>query len=225
MLNIIWDLDGTLIDSGRELNQCLELALKKSGLDIKKQTKPFIFGQTIDNILKESFPLELLTDEILKKTIVSFREIYDNSDFNFTKPYIGIEEIIFDKTNFYHHIVTNKPDMPTNRILNKFKWSEYITSIRTPYSNMNSLNKGLQSKTELFSELITKFGSDVSSFIGIGDMKSDCIAAKENNIVSVGILWGSGTREELSDCCGFLFDNTKQLRDFLYDTNSRMVST
>jgi len=217
MINIIWDLDGTLIDSGKEINQCLGLAVKNAGLDLSKQIKPFIIGPTIDKIIKESFPLELLTDEILKNTIISFREIYDNSDFNFTKPYIGIEEIILDKTNFYHHLVTNKPDMPTNRILNKFKWSDYITSIRTPYSNMNSLDKKLQSKTELFSELIIETGADVSSFIGIGDMRSDCTAARGNNITAVGVLWGSGTREELFDYCDFLFEDPKQLRDYLYD--------
>ena len=217
MIHIIWDLDGTLIDSGKELNQCLELAVKKSGLDIKKQIKPFVIGPTIDKILKESFSLELLTDEILKKTIISFREIYDNSDFNYTKPYIGIEEIISDKINFYHHIVTNKPDMPTNRILSKLKWSEYIKTVKTPYSNMNLTNNKQQSKTILFSELIAESKCDSSMFIGIGDMKSDCIAAKENNIVSVGVLWGSGTREELSDCCDYIFEDTKQLRDFLYE--------
>jgi phosphoglycolate phosphatase len=217
MINIIWDLDGTLIDSSKEINQCLELAVKKSGLDLSKQIKPFIIGPTIDKIVKESFPLELLTDEILKNTIGLFRKIYDNSDFNYTKPYIGIEEIIFDKTNYCHHIVTNKPDMPTNRILNKFKWSGYITSVRTPYSNMSSLNKRLQSKTELFSELIIKFGNEVSSFIGIGDMRSDCTAARENNITAVGVLWGTGTREELLDCCDYLFEDTKQLRDYLYE--------
>jgi phosphoglycolate phosphatase len=211
MVNIIWDFDGTLIDSDKEVKQSLDFAVKKSGLDLSRQVKPFVVGPTIEKIIRESFPSEMLTDEIIRKIISSFREIYDNSDFKHTKPFSGIEEIIFDITKFTHHIVTNKPDMPTNRILNKINWSKYITSINTPYT----LDK-LQSKSELFSYVIKEYGDNISSFIGIGDMKADCIAAKENGITSIGVLWGSGTREELSDCCDYIFEGTRQLQDFLY---------
>jgi len=48
-------------------------------------------------------------------------------------------------------------------------------------------------------------------------MKADCLAAKDNDITAVGVLWGSGTIEELSDCCDYIFEDTKQLHDFLYD--------
>jgi phosphoglycolate phosphatase len=219
MLHIIWDMDGTLIDSENELKVAIELAVKKSGLDLTKQTKPFIVGPTIDKILRESFPLDIMTDDLLKNIIVSFRNIYDNSDFEQTKPYPGIENIILDTTNFTHHIVTNKPDMPTNRILNKLNWSKYITHILTPYSNSNTSDNKKQTKPELFMDIITETGTDTSSFIGVGDMKADCIAAKDNNITAVGVLWGSGTREELSGCCDCLCEDIKQLRDYLYNTS------
>jgi phosphoglycolate phosphatase len=211
MINIIWDLDGTLIDSLEEAKQYLNFAVKKSGLDLSKQIKPFVIGPKIEKIIRESFPSEILTDETIKEINRIFRKNYDNSDFECTKPFSGMEEIIFDTINFTHHIVTNKPDMPTNRILNKINWSKYITSINTPYTQAK-----LQSKNELFSYVIKEYGDDTSSFIGIGDMKADCIAAKENNITSIGVLWGSGTREELSDYCDYIFEDTKQLQDFLY---------
>jgi phosphoglycolate phosphatase len=216
MKNIIWDLDGTLVDSAKEINECLELAVKKSGLDLSKQIKPFVIGPTIEKILKEAFPIEVINDELLKDTIKHFREIYDNSDFEQTKPFPGIEEIVFDTKNYTHHIVTNKPDTPTNRIFDKINWSKYIASVNTPYTRTNSSNNKLQSKTELFFFFFNENGCNISSFIGIGDMKSDCIAAKDNNITTIGVLWGTGTREELSDCCDYLFDNVKQLRDYLY---------
>jgi phosphoglycolate phosphatase len=212
MINIIWDLDGTLIDSAKEVKQCLEFAVKKSGFDLSKQIMPFIIGPTIEKIIREAFPPEMITDKMLEDAINYFRMIYDNSDFEQTKPLPGMEEIIFDTINFTHHIVTNKPDMPTNRILNKINWSKYITSINTPYTQAK-----LQSKNELFSYVIKEYGDDTSSFIGIGDMKADCIAAKENNITSIGVLWGSGTREELSDYCDYIFEDTKQLLNFLYE--------
>jgi phosphoglycolate phosphatase len=210
MINIIWDLDGTLIDSLEDAKQHLNFAVKESGLDLSKQIKPFVIGPTIEKIIRESFPSKILTDEIIKEINRIFRKKYDNSDFERIKPFSGIEEIIFNTAKFTHHIVTNKPDMPTNRILNKINWLKYITSINTPYT----LDK-LQSKNELFSYVIREYGGDVLSFIGIGDMKADCIAAKENNITSIGVLWGSGTREELSDCCDYIFEDIEQLLHFL----------
>ena len=217
MINIIWDLDGTLIDSSTEIKQSLELAVNKSGLDVSRQIKPFIIGPTVDNILRESFPTDIMTDVLINKIIVAFREIYDNSDFEQTKPFPGIESIVYNTEKFIHHIVTNKPDMPTKRILNKLNWSKYITSVTTPYSNSNAFNKKIRSKHELFMDILAKSKTEVSLFVGIGDMETDCKAAKGNNIVAVGVLWGSGTREELSYCCDYLFEETKQLHDFLYD--------
>jgi len=216
MKNIIWDLDGTLIDSGKEIKQSLELALKIAGVDLEKQTKPFIVGPTIDKIIKEAFPIELITDKILSEIIKSFREIYDNSDFEHTKPFLGIEDIIFDTKSFMHHIVTNKPDKPTKKILNKLNWTKYITSIRTPYSDFNGSKVKVQSKSEIYQCVIKKNADNVSTFLGIGDMKTDCLAAKNNNIVAIGVLWGNASKEELLDCCDYLFEDTKQLSDFLY---------
>ena len=213
MLHIIWDLDGTLIDSSHEIHQSLELSVKASGLDKAKQLKPFVIGPTIDTILREAYSSDVLTDAVLNETIAAFREIYDNSDFEQTKPYPGIEKIIFDTTKFVHHIVTNKPDNPTKKIIQKLKWTESITSIRTPYTNRSNSHDKLSSKHELYADLISEF--DIASvFIGIGDMRDDCFAAKTNQITAVGVLWGSGAQEELSGCSDYIFDNTEQLYDF-----------
>ena len=213
MYHLIWDLDGTLVDSQKEILYHLELALKDSSLDIADTIKPIRTGPPINIMLKECFPADMLIDDKMTEILFHFRERYDTSDYIMTEPFVGIDEIISDTTNFIHHIVTNKPEYASRRIINKLGWDDKITYLKTPSDKSNQK----KSKTELFSELIIKFGGDVSSFIGIGDMKSDCIAAKENNIVSIGVLWGSGTREELLDCCDYLFEDTEQLRDFLYE--------
>jgi len=216
MINIIWDLDGTLIDSEKEVKQSLELALKKSGIDITKKINDFVVGPTIDKIILNAFPNEMITNEILNIIINYFRDIYDNSDFEFTKPYNGIDEIISNTYDFKHHIITNKPDMPTNKILKILKWSKYITSVNTPYTNIN-IKDEKKTKKELFNEVIINYKKNDSLFIGIGDMKSDCIAAKDNGITAIGVLWGTGTREELEKYSDYIFDNVKQLKNYLYN--------
>jgi len=218
MINIIWDLDGTLIDSTKEIIQCLELAIKYSDVDISEQIRPFVIGPTIDIILKDSFPKHIMTDFILKEIITHFRNIYDNSSFDLTEPYPGIEEIIQNMTAFIHHIVTNKPDVPTKNILNKLNWIECISSITTPYTNSNATAQKKKTKSEIFQNVIAKYNNGFA-FIGIGDMKQDCLAAKENNITSIGVLWGSGDREELINCSDNIFENATQLKKYLYSVS------
>jgi phosphoglycolate phosphatase len=211
--NIIWDLDGTLIDSQKEVLYHLELALNDSSLNMTDQIKPIRTGPPIDIMLRESFPADMLTDEKMAEILFHFRERYDTSDYIMTKPFDGINEIISDTTHFIHHIVTNKPEYASRRIIKKKGWDDKITYLKTSADKSNQK----RSKTELFSELIAESNCEHSMFIGIGDMKSDCIAAKENKIVSVGVLWGSGTREELYNYCDYLFEDAKQLRGFLYE--------
>ena len=213
MKHLIWDLDGTLIDSQEEVLYHLELALKDTSLNMTDQIKPIRTGPPIDIMLRESFPANMFTDDKMAEILFHFRERYDTSDYIMTKPFDGIDEIISDTTHFMHHIVTNKPENASRRMIKKKGWDDKITYLKTPSDKINQK----KSKTILFSELIAESNCDPSMFIGIGDMKTDCIAARENNIVSVGVLWGSGTREELSDCCDYLFEDTKQLRDFLYE--------
>jgi phosphoglycolate phosphatase len=222
MLHIIWDLDGTLIDSRNEIVYTIKLALQDAGLSISDTIAPIRIGPPLEVILRQTFPAHLLTEDKLSKIITCFRRRYDNSDFKMTVPYNGTEAIINDKKHFIHHIITNKPYHATKRIIEKIGWSDQITTIVTSEVKSDDAvmrQDGVKSKAGLFADLILEHDSAKALFAGIGDMKNDCIAAKGNNIISIGVLWGTGTREELSDCCDYLFDNSKQLYDFLKSYN------
>jgi phosphoglycolate phosphatase len=218
MLHIIWDLDGTLIDSQNEIIYTIELALRDVGLNISEAINAIEVGPPLNVMLKQAFPSSLLTEYKLAEVIMHFRKRYDNSDFKMTLPFKGIEKIISDKKSFIHHIVTNKPYYATKRIIEKVGWSNQFATIIS--SDVQLTNPDIKanrnkSKTEFFSDLILQYG-DISLFIGIGDTKSDCIAAKNNNIRSIGVLWGTGTREEMSEYCDYLFYDTEKLCEYLY---------
>lgn len=211
MKHLIWDLDGTLIDSYQEILFHFKASLHDASLNINDVIKPIRTGPPVDVMLKESFPSEILTEDKIKEVLLYFRKRYDTSNFSMTNSYDGIDDFIMNN-NFFHYIVTNKPEYPTKLIIKKLKWEDRIIKIKTPPNDI--INR--KTKTELFSEIINETRVNIKDFIAIGDMKTDCIAAKENGITAIGVLWGTGTREELAECSDLVFEDIEQLKDYLY---------
>jgi len=214
MKHLIWDLDGTLIDSEEEILFYLGQALRSVSLSIDDRIKQIRMGPPIDVMLRESFSRDVLTDDKISEVVYHFRKNYNSSSFTMTFPFAGIDGIVNDTYNFIHSIITNKPRFASCAIIEKLGWTNKITSLRTPCVRVGQM----KTKDELFSEVISVsvLKNRNSTFIGIGDTKMDCLAARNNDIMSIGVLWGSGTREDLIDNCDFLAENTTQLRDFLY---------
>lgn len=200
VLHIIWDLDGTLINSEQEVLEALIKSVKDAGLSKEDQISEFRVGPTIDKILDATFSKNVLTEEKKAQIIKNFRSNYDNCGFNRTPAFEGIN-LILKNEKFVHHIVTNKPDLATGRIIEKLGWQDYFADIITPYSFMKFSEDRKMSKTELFNILMQKYAED--KFVGIGDMATDAKASIDNGIPAIGVLWGTGTRNELIEagCC------------------------
>ncbi|MCR5762984.1 MAG: HAD family hydrolase [Treponema sp.] len=216
-IHIIWDLDGTLINSREEVLSSLKKSVRDAGLSENQQIAPLRVGPTIDKILEFAFPKDILTSQLKDAVIKNFRSNYDNCGFDHTLPFDGITEILHD-SRFLHHIITNKPDLPTKRIVTKLGWNGLFSSIITPYSFMKAEGDKKKSKTELFEFLIHQFPQE--TFIGIGDMVTDIQAALNNNITAIGVLWGEGSRQELSEVscpviCNEVPDLLLALEEFL----------
>lgn len=214
-VNLIWDLDGTLIDSKAEVLECLKKAINASGVDEKDAMSTLRVGPTIDVMLNNAFSTKIVTEKVKSEIIKNFRLIYDNSDFSKTFLFSGIKNILQNE-NFIHHIVTNKPDLPTKRILQKLEISQYFKTVITPYTFQKNATVQKQTKTELFT--LIKNQHQGESFIGIGDMASDCIAAVNSGIIAFGVLWGEGKEQELQSAgCTALFNNSEKLLNRLLE--------
>lgn len=214
-LHIIWDLDGTLIDSENEVMDALIRSVREVGLSENDQKAPFRVGPTIDKMLDNAFESDIFTPEIKSSIISAFRKNYDNCGFNNTPAFDGIEEILSDN-RLVNHIVTNKPDLATARILKKLGWEKHFASVITPYSFMKSDGEKRKTKPELFALCMADFPGE--KFVGVGDMATDAKAAIENNIPAIGVLWGTGTEAELREHkCATLARSVDELKEILAD--------
>lgn len=213
-LDVIWDLDGTLINSEHEIINTVRMSLDSIGVSLGQASSPLIVGPPLPDMLRQSFCRSVLSDKQIENVCRRFRTIYDASRYDDTFPYEGIDDIICS-SNFISHVITNKPDYASRRIILMKGWSMYVTDILCPDTLMEEKGRHMK-KIELFEHFIMK--NKNNHVVSVGDMPSDVICAKTFGIPSIGVLWGSGKQEELEQSgCDIIVKSAKELSDALID--------
>ena len=211
-LHLIWDMDGTLVNSEPEILATIHRALATLGLSLSDACRPIRVGPPLPFMLREAFDVETLGDGGIQEVIKSFRQIYDASEFEETKPYEGIDEII-RCDDFVHHVITNKPDYATRRIIEKKGWTSFIADVFSPNTLMNEMGRQMK-KLELFQYF--RNNNPNLKVAGIGDMAGDAECAKAVGFLTIGVLWGTGTKVELQQSgCDAIASNSIELRNIL----------
>lgn len=211
-LHLLWDMDGTLVNSEPEILATIEKSLEIVGVKIGEACDALRIGPPIRTILRNSFTKDILSEEQLNEAVMAFRKIYDSSDYVNTLPFDGIDELIHDN-HFVHHIITNKPDLATNRIIEKKGWEGKVIDVLTPHTMEKKIGRPM-SKPELF--LYCRANYPEVPMVGIGDMALDAESARTAGIKTIGVLWGTGTKEELESAgCNYIVNDTKQLKQLL----------
>ena len=207
-LHLIWDMDGTLVDSEPEILATIQKSLQTINLSVKNASSPLRIGPPLSIVLRNSFSIDVLSDEQVDLVIKEFRKIYDSSDFEETKPFEGIDEIIKSE-GFVHHVITNKPDFATRRIIEKKGWNQYVPDVLSPNTLLNEMGRQMK-KQELFQYF--KTNNPELKVLGIGDMAGDAECAHLAGIPAIGVLWGTGTKEELEQAgCEAIVSNVNEL--------------
>lgn len=209
-IHLIWDLDGTLVNSEPEILMTIRQALSTVGLSVADAKVPLRIGPPLPTMLRTSFGEEQLPEERLTAVIKAFRQIYDASDFEATVPFEGIDALIHD-TSYVHHVITNKPLFATSRIIEKKGWGSLIREVLTPDALVETVGHSL-TKPELFETFRSTY-PEVRA-VGIGDMANDAICAKAVGLPAIGVLWGTGTREELQTAgCEAIVSSVHELQE------------
>lgn len=216
-LHLLWDMDGTLVDSEPEILATIENSLATVGIKIEEAEAPLRIGPPVKTIIRNSFSEKILSDIQLEKAVKAFRKIYDSSDYENTLPFEGIDELMHDN-HYVHHVITNKPDLATNRILERKGWSGCVIDVLTPHTLGNEIGHTM-TKPELFKYCRAAYPE--VPMVGIGDMALDALSAIEAKLTAIGVLWGTGTRDELEAAgCQYIVENSAQLNDLLNYLNN-----
>lgn len=188
MPDLVFDLDGTLVDSSTGILKSLEFSFCQCGVDLSEKLDKKLIGpplyKTVEKLANSS------DQELISRLIETFKKHYDDKGYLDTYVFEGIaqllEKIYKDEINVF--IVTNKRKIPTMRIINHLGWGRYFKDILS----IDSLGHAKDNKADLIGYLINKYNLNNEIYY-IGDTKEDQRASSEANIKFIFASWGYGS--------------------------------
>lgn len=191
-MNIIWDLDGTLVDSmpiiARAMNQT-RLAFGLSELSLST-LKPFI-GPSIHH----TFATFLGTDDTdrVEAAVQFYRSCYDK-EMTRSPVFPGVESVLgeLDRAGCRQFVATAKYDEVARRLLEAVGLAHWFIEV---YGSKASGERG--HKPDLLAYLVQQEGLRPSETLMIGDTQYDMVAARAQNLTAIGVTWGYGEPPDL----------------------------
>lgn len=192
---ILFDLDGTLVDSGLGITNSVIYALEKFGIKVNDRTSLYKFvGPPLHKSFENFYGF---TPEKAMQAVEYYREYYKDKGIFEVKMYAGIKNTLeklysADKTLL---VTTSKPEVFAKKILEHLGIAKYFKIIAGA-----NLDGTRTIKSEVISYAFKQCKiTDLSKVIIIGDREYDVFGAKEIGIDSMGVLYGYGSEEELKN--------------------------
>ena len=188
--SILFDLDGTLVDSGEGVLKCAELALRHFNLPIPSPEEMRTF---VGPPLRDSFLRFGCTEEMAQEAIAVYRRRYTTVGKFELFVYPGIEKLLQDLTAIgcKLYVATSKPETVSVEILQHLGLARYFTYIAGA-----DQDKGRSTKSEVIAYLLEQVG-DLDGALMVGDTAYDVIGSAQHGIPCAGISWGYGTLESI----------------------------
>ena len=189
--NILFDLDGTLIDSAPGIEASFQNAYQKIyGVHCHKDIKSLI-GPPINQML---FTINgEMNSNVIKEFGENFKLHYDSEGFKKSQLFENVFKVlkILKKQKLELFIVTNKRKFPTKLILDYLNLNQFFKAIYCP----DSFDFFFENKTKLVNNLLTSFSLEKPETLFVGDTSHDGIAAEENGLDFALVKYGYGSHE------------------------------
>ena len=198
---ILFDLDGTLTDSGPGIMNCARLALEHYGLPIPSDAEMRTF---VGPPLHESFVRFGVPAEEADNAIEIYRSRYIPIGKYENDPYPGIQEVLEKLKALGHtlYVATSKPESMSVDILEHFDLAKYFDIICGA-----SFDRSRSNKEDVITHLLNQCG-DYDEKIMVGDTAFDVIGAKAHGIPTIGVAWGYGKVEDMEKAGAYAIVHT-----------------
>jgi phosphoglycolate phosphatase len=189
---IVFDLDGTLIDSAPNILEAFADALCEAGITPQVFLDSSLIGPPLTETLMR---ISGSTDAALIRSLTAkFKQHYDSTGVVKTKAYPGIEAMLDDfmAAGASLHICTNKRLSATHAILENLGWKDRFMSVYA----LDMVEPRMPGKAQLLSKQIGEQSINTATTIYVGDKLEDGHAAEANALTFYYASWGYGDLQQ-----------------------------
>lgn len=192
---VIFDLDGTLLNTIEDLSDSMNSVLRRSGFPVHdSDTYKYFIGNGLINLVMRALPEEERTQYAINRYLSEMKSEYNKNWDRKSHLYNGIPELLtrLQARNIKISVLSNKADEFTKKIILRFfsHWKfEVVFGER----------EGIPRKPDPTAALEISSLLDVppSDFIYLGDSGVDMVTANTSGMYAVGALWGFRPEKEL----------------------------
>lgn len=207
---ILFDQDGTLLDSAPGIKRCAQETLAKLGYPVPKAEDLNYF---IGPPLSDCFRLSNVKENDIDRALLIYRELYGGKGKYEAKPYPGLENALsaLKEKGYRLFVCTSKKGDLAIDILSHFKLDFYFEKVFGSTSDGAGARKG-----EIIRRCIAYIDEDIDALM-IGDTHLDAFGAKENNIPCLLVNFGYGEREKMKEAGPYAYIDSFEEIEPLYE--------
>lgn len=193
---IIFDLDGTLIDTREDIANACNHALECCGYPQHAiEDYNMLVGRGIDNLFRAALPREASTEEMVARMRSIFVPYYNEHKCDFTRPYDGIQQMLDDlaEMGLRFAVASNKYQEGTEQLVQKFFGRHEFVKILGQRDG-----KPIKPDPMIVAEAMEGVpGIAPEEVVYCGDSDVDMQTGIGAGVRTIGVTWGFRTREEL----------------------------
>lgn len=194
---VIFDLDGTLLNTINDLGAAANYALKQNGFPVHNITAyPFFVGNGVTRLLERVLPEDSRVEATVKKMREDFMTYYDEHNTDMTIPYQGINELlkILSDKGVNMAVASNKYQRAVEKLI-----AHFFPEIEWVAVEGQKQDFPIKPDPSIVFEILSKFPTPKSEVLYVGDSGVDMETARRACVESVGVTWGFRPVKELMD--------------------------
>jgi phosphoglycolate phosphatase len=192
---ILFDLDGTLIDSEEGIVKCIQYAISQLGIEeIPYDKLVSLIGPPIQDTFQILFGNK--NHSLVDQAVALYRERFSTKGVVEAQLYEGIVPMLssLNKEDLSLFIATSKPYVFAKRVMARLDMTQYFKEIYGP-----ELDGTRRYKADLIENILKSENIPAEQAVMVGDRSHDIVGANANALRGIGVSWGYGTKEELSE--------------------------
>lgn len=193
---IIFDLDGTLLNTIADLAAATNQALQHYGYPTHEtEAYRFFVGNGINKLFERALPEGERTEENIGKIRSRFVPYYDEHNADLSRPYPGIPEVLetLQQQGVMIAVASNKYQAATRKLV-----AHYFPTIR--FVEVLGQREGIPTKPDpsIVYDIIREAGVEKEEVLYVGDSNVDMQTAHHAGVTAIGVAWGFRPRAELA---------------------------